>query len=78
VNKEKFQEWKNAQEERTSKSKIDTPIVIILILIVVFFKGILPALIFSVGLIGVLIYSLPPTIKIIKLQKELGITAKDI
>lgn len=78
MNKEKFQEWKNAQEERTSKLKIDTPIAIILILIVVFFKGILPALIFSVGLIGVLIYSLPTTIKIIKLQKELGITAKDI
>ena len=78
VDKNKFQEWKNAQEERAKKSKIDTPVAIVLILIVVFFKGFLPSLIFGVGLIAVLIYSLPTTFRLIKLQKELGITAKDI
>ena len=78
INKEKFQEWKEAQEERARKSKIDTPGAIILILIVVFFKGFLPAMIFVIGLIAILIYSLPTTINLIKLQKELGITSKDI
>ncbi|MFC1760161.1 hypothetical protein ACFLZD_01410 [Candidatus Neomarinimicrobiota bacterium] len=78
VDKDKFQEWKNAQEERAKKSKIDTPGAIILILIVVFFRGFIPSLIFGIGLIALLIYSLPTTLKLIKIQKELGITAKDI
>jgi hypothetical protein len=78
VNIDKFQEWKNAQGERANKSKIDTPVAIVLFLIIVFFRGFLPSLIFGIGLIAILIYSLPTTIKIIKIQKELGITSKDI
>ncbi|RLD25846.1 MAG: hypothetical protein DRI75_12730 [Bacteroidetes bacterium] len=78
VNIEKFQEWKNAQRERTKKSYIDTPIVLVMILSIFIFDGFLPVILFVIGTIAVLVYSLPTTIKIIRLQKELGITAKDI
>ena len=78
VNIVKFQEWKNAQKERTKKSYIDTPIALVLILSIFIFKGFLPFILFIIGVISLLAYSLPTTIKILKLQKELGITLKDI
>jgi len=78
VDKDKFQEWKDAQEERAKKSKVDTPVAIILILIVVFFKGFLPSLIFVIGIIAICIYSLPTILKVMRIQKELGITSRDV
>jgi len=78
ANIDKFQEWKNAQKERTKKSYIDTPIAIVLIISIFIFKGVLPMLLFGIGIVSIIVYSLPTTIKILKLQKELGITSKDI
>jgi len=78
VDKERFQEWKDAQKERAKKSKIDTPVAIVLILIVILFRGFLPALIFGVGVIALLIYSLPTSLKVMRIQKELGISARDV
>jgi hypothetical protein len=78
VNIDKFQEWKNAHKESVKKSYIGTPILLVLILILIIFKGFLPSMLFGIGFIVLVIYNVTTSIKINKLQKELGITAKDI
>lgn len=83
INPGKFKEWKNLQEENAKKAKIAIPIAIILWLILVFLCLLpripfLPTVIVIISFILIMAYGLRTPIKIFKLQKELGITIKDV
>ena len=83
VNPEKFQEWKNLQEENMKRLKIVIPIGIVLWFLLVFLLTrndvlSLPVVLVDIGIILFVVYVLIPPIKVFKLNKELGITVKNI
>lgn len=78
IDETKFIEWQKAQKERANLGYVIFPIMALLILQMYFVKGFLSVGIFFIGMIILMIFISPTTMKIKKLQKELGINNKDI